>query len=124
MMNRSLLSLITCVAAASIPRVAVADTGLGGSIVAGSLVVGAIILVVVICIYLALKILSLFKGGELASAWQMLAIAFVILLIAEAMQLIDMLNIASLGDMAAMLMRLVGIGAVMVGILRIKRVHS
>ncbi len=123
-MNRSLLSLITCVAAASIPRVAVADTDLGGSTMAGSLVVGTIILVVVICIFLALKIFFLLKGGELASAWQMLAIAFVILLIAEGVQLIDMLNIASLGDTAAMLIRLVGIGAVMIGILRIKRVLS
>ena len=93
-MNRSLLSMITCVAAASIPRVAVADTDLGGSTMAGSLVVGMIILVVVICIFLALKIFSLLKGGELASAWQLLAIAFVVLLIAEGVQLIDMLNIA------------------------------
>ncbi|MCK4656675.1 MAG: hypothetical protein KAT85_06565 [candidate division Zixibacteria bacterium] len=124
MMNRSLLSLITCVAAASIPRVAVADTDLGGSTMAGSLVVGMIILVVVICIFLALKIFSLLKGGELASAWQLLTIAFVVLLIAEGVQLIDMLNIASLGDTAAMLIRLVGIGAVMIGMLRIKRVLS
>ncbi len=123
-MNRSLLSLITCVAAASIPRVAVADTDLGGSTMAGSLVVGMIILVVVICIFLALKIFSLLKGGELASAWQLLTIAFVVLLIAEGVQLIDMLNIASLGDTAAMLIRLVGIGAVMIGMLRIKRVLS
>lgn len=123
-MNRSLLSLITCVAAASIPRVAVADTDPGGSTMVGSLVVGMIILVVAICFFLALKILSLLKGGELASAWQMLTIAFVILLIAEGMQLIDMLNIASLGDTAAMLIRLVGVGAVMIGILRIKRVLS
>jgi hypothetical protein len=124
MMNRSLLSLITCVAAASIPRVAVADTDLGGSTMAGSLVVGMIILVVVICIFLALKIFSLLKGGELASAWQLLTIAFVVLLIAEGVQLIDMLNIASLGNTAAMLIRLVGIGAVMIGMLRIKRVLS
>ena len=123
-MNRSLLSLITCVGAASIPRVAVADTDLGGSTMAGSLVVGMIILVVVICFFLALKIFSLLKGGELASAWQMLAIAFLVLLIAEGVQLIDMLNIASLGDTAAMLIRLVGIGAVMIGMLRIKRVLS
>jgi hypothetical protein len=91
---------------------------------AGSLVVGMIILVVVICIFLALKIFSLLKGGELASAWQLLTIAFVVLLIAEGVQLIDMLNIASLGDTAAMLIRLVGIGAVMIGMLRIKRVLS
>ena len=123
-MNRSLLSMITCVAAASIPRIAVADTDLGGSTMAGSLVVGTIILVIVICIFLAIKIFLLLKGGELASAWQMLAIAFVVLLIAEGVQLIDMLNIASLGDTAAMLIRLVGIGAVMIGILRIKRVLS
>ena len=123
-MNRSPVSLITCVAAASIPRVAVADTDLGGSTMAGSLVVGTIILVVVVCVFLALRIFSLLKGGELASAWQMLTIAFVILLVAEGVQLIDMLNIASLGDTAAMLIRLVGIGAVMIGILRIKRVLS
>ena len=124
MMNCPLGFLITCVAATSIPRVAVADTDLGGSTMAGSLVVGSIILVVVVCVFLALKIFSLLKGGELASAWQMLTIAFVILLIAEGVQLIDMLNIASLGDTAAMLIRLVGIGAVMIGILRIKRVLS
>jgi hypothetical protein len=123
-MHRSLVSLITCVAAASIPRVAVADTDLGGSTMAGSLVVGMIILVVVVCIFLALRIFSLLKGGELASAWQMLAIAFVILLIAEGVQLIDMLNIAGLGNTTAMLIRLVGIGAVMIGMLRIKRVLS
>ncbi len=123
-MNRSFLSMITCVAAASIPRVAVADTDLGGSTMAGSLVIGMIILVVVICIFLALKIFSLLKGGELASAWQLLTIAFVVLLIAEGVQLIDMLNIASLGNTAAMLIRLVGIGAVMIGMLRIKRVLS
>ena len=123
-MNRSYLFLITGLAASLAPRGAYAGSVGEDASAAGVLVVIMILLLVVICFFLALKIFSLLKGGELASAWQMLAISFMILLIAEAVKLIDMLNVANLGDTASMLIRLIGITAVMIGISKIKKALS
>jgi len=124
MMNHPFLSVLTGFAAVLAPCVAFAGAEGGGSPLAGSVVVSVMLILVVVCLVLALKIFSLLKGGELASAWQILAIAFMILLIAEGVKLIDILDIANLGDTASMLIRLAGISIVMLGISKIKRVLS
>lgn len=123
-MNRRYFFLITVLAASLAPRGASAGSVGGSASAAGVLVAMMILLFAVICFFLALKVFSLLKGGELASAWQMLAVSFMILLIAEAVKLIDMLNVANLGDTAAMLIRLIGIAAVMIGISKIKKALS
>lgn len=123
-MRRSYVALTAGLAATLFPSAALADTNGVTASVAGVLIVVMILLVAVICFFLALKVFSLLKGGELASAWQLLAISFMILLIAEAVKLVDLLNVADLGDTAAMLIRLVGIAAVMLGISKIKKVLS
>jgi hypothetical protein len=123
-MKRLYLFLIVGLASCLTPASAYAGSGVSALPVGGLLVAGMIVLMATICFYLALKIFGLLKGGELASAWQVLAISFVILLISEAMRLIDMLNIANLGDTASMLIRLIGIATVMIGISKIKRALS
>lgn len=123
-MSRLYLFLITGLAAILIPRAACAGTTGTTASAAGVLIVVMILLLAVVCFFLALKVFSLLKGGELASAWQMLAISFMILLIAEAVKLIGMLNVANFGDTASMLIRLVGIAAVMLGISKIKKALS
>lgn len=123
-MNRPIFLLAVGFAAGLVPRAAYAGIDNSAVHVPGLLIVGLMLMVMIVCFSLALKVFSLLKGGELASAWQILAISFMILLIAEAVKFVDLLNIANIGETAAMLVRLVGIGTVMIGISRIKRVLS
>ena len=123
-MYRAYLSVPICMAGVLIPGVASADTGEGVTSVAGLLVVAVVLLFAAICFFMALRVFSLLKGGELASAWQILAVSFMVLFLAEGMKLIDMLNVAHLGDTLVTAIRLVGIAAVMIGVSKIKSVLS
>ncbi len=123
-MHRPYLFLLALVTGVLIPNAACANTGEQSTSVAGLLVVALILLFAAVCFFLALKIFSLLKGGELASAWQIMAISFMILLLAEAMKLIDMLNVADLGDTVLTTVRLAGIAAVMIGVSKIRNVLS
>ncbi len=106
------------------PDIADASTGLADSSIASLLLGILMILLTGICVFIALKIFSCLKGGELASAWQVLAISFVILIIAEVVRLTNLLSIASVSDNVIMLIRLVGLSTLMIGVSRIKRVLS
>ena len=123
-MYRAYLSVPICMAGVLIPGVASADTGERVTSVAGLLVVAVVLLFAAICFFMALRVFSLLKGGELASAWQILAVSFMVLFLAEGMKLIDMLNVAHLGDTLVTAIRLVGIAAVMIGVSKIKSVLS
>ena len=123
-MNRLIAFTIAGSASAIAPGQAFADTGGASSPTAGILLGGMMLMLIVVCLVVALKVFSYLRGGELASAWQILSISFVVLIIAEAVRLVDMLGIASVGDNAVMLVRLVGLSAVMIGVARIKKVLS
>jgi hypothetical protein len=75
-----------------------------------------------VCFFVAIRVFSYLKGGELASAWQILSISFAILVIAEAVKLLAMLNIVNIHDNIVMLVRVVGLCAIMVGVARIRKV--
>jgi len=107
-----------------LPSAAFAGSTGGASSITGLLVGALIAVVILVCFLGALSVFSLLKGGELASGWQTLAISFMILLIGEALNIVDMMKIAAIGDTVILLVRLVGIGAIMVGISKIKRVLS
>lgn len=122
-MNRVFLPLVLAVTFVA-PSRADASIGLASSSIATLLLAMLMILLTGICVFVAFKIFSCLKGGELASAWQILAISFVILVIAEVVRLAGLLSIAEVGENVIMLIRLVGLCTVMVGVSRIRRVLS
>jgi len=123
-MNRPLLILLAICLAIVCSNVAFAGETGSGAQFANMLVVGMIILLILICFLAALSVFSILKGGELAAGWQTLAISFMVLLIAECLNLLDLLKIVELGGTVVLIARLVAIGMVMVGITKIKRVLS
>lgn len=123
-MAKILLSLTVIFWAFILPSTALAGGSNGSPSITSLLVDALIAVVILVCFMGALSIFSLLKGGELASGWQTLAISFMILLIGEALSILDMMKIASIGDTVVLLVRLVGIGAIMLGISKIKRVLS
>jgi hypothetical protein len=104
------------------PTCLLAGDGSSDSSLVGMLLVAVMLLLIGVCSIIALKILSYLKGGEMASAWQIMTVSFVILVIAEAVRLADMLHLANLSDIIAMVIRLIGICSLMVGFSKIKRV--
>ena len=82
------------------------------------------ILLAGICFFVALKIFSSLRGGEMATAWQILAVSFIILLIAEAVSLLNILEVANVGQYVAMVIRLLGLATIMIGVSRIRKVLS
>jgi FtsH-binding integral membrane protein len=122
-MNRVFLPLVLAMMFVA-PSRADASVGLAGSSIAALLLAILMILLTAICVFIALKIFSCLKGGELASAWQIMAISFVILVIAEVVKLFALLSIADVSENVIMLIRLVGLCTVMIGVSRIRRVLS
>ncbi len=122
-MNRVILPLILAMMFVA-PSRADASVGLADSSIAALLLAVLMILLTGICVFIALRIFSCLKGGELASAWQVLAISFVILVIAEVVRLTALLSIADVSENVIMLIRLVGLCTVMIGVSRIRRVLS
>ncbi len=123
-MAKILFSLTVIFWACILPSTALAGVSNGSPSITSLLVDALIAVVILVCFLGALSIFSLLKGGELASGWQTLAISFMILLIGEALNILDMMKIASIGDTVVLLVRLIGIGAIMLGISKIKRVLS
>ena len=122
-MNRVILPLILVMMIVA-PSRADASIGLADSSIAALLLAVLMILLTAMCVFIALRIFSCLKGGELASAWQVLAISFVILVIAEVVRLTGLLSIADVSENVIMLIRLVGLCTVMIGVSRIRRVLS
>jgi len=123
-MNRLLIPIILGFVIELLPVSAYAGNGASGASTTGLLLIGLILLLVLVCFFTALKIFSFLKGGEMASAWQILAISFMILIAAEAVRLVEMLNIVNFGETPSMVLRLIGVGTIMVGIARIKKILS
>lgn len=106
-----------------LPSALLADAASGSSDV-GVLFNGLILLVVLVCFFVALKIFSLLRGGELASGWQMLAIAFVLLCLGQLIDLMVTLEIAGLNQAMVATARLAGAFLLLLGVVRIKKVLS
>jgi hypothetical protein len=123
-MNRLLKIAIVGVVAWLFPAVAFAGNQLGNRSVSEIFIVALMLLIAGICFFIAMKIFSSLRGGEMASAWQIIAISFVIMLIAEAVSLLNVLAVANIGQFVAMLIRLLGLAAVMMGMSRIRKVLS
>ena len=106
-----------------LPSALLADAASGSSDV-GVLFNGLILLVVLVCFFVSLKIFSLLRGGELASGWQMLAIAFVLLCLGQLIDLMVTLEIAGLNQAMVATARLAGAFLLLLGVVRIKKVLS
>jgi len=106
-----------------LPSALMADAASGGSDV-GVLFNGLILLVVLVCFFVAMKIFSLLRGGELASGWQMLAIAFIILCLGQLIDLMATLEIGGLNQAIVATVRLAGVFLLLLGVVRIKKVLS
>jgi hypothetical protein len=123
-MNRLLKLTIVGIAAWFFPSVAFAGDQLGSGSVSEAFIITLMLLLAGICFVIALKIFSSLRGGEMASAWQIISVSFIIMLIAEVVSLLNILAVANIGQFVAMLIRLLGLAAVMVGISRIRKVLS
>jgi hypothetical protein len=117
------LLIFVLIALLFLPSALLADAASGSSDV-GVLFNGLILLVVLVCFFVALKIFSLLRGGELASGWQMLAIAFVILCLGQLVDLMVTLEIAGLNQAMVATARLAGAFLLLLGVVRIKKVLS
>jgi hypothetical protein len=117
------LLIFALIALLFLPSALLADAASGSSDV-GVLFNGLILLVVLVCFFVALKIFSLLRGGELASGWQMLAIAFVLLCLGQLIDLMVTLEIAGLNQAMVATARLAGAFLLLLGVVRIKKVLS
>ncbi|NIR64152.1 MAG: hypothetical protein GWO41_04980 [candidate division Zixibacteria bacterium] len=117
------LLIFALIALLFLPSALLADAASGSSDV-GVLFNGLILLVVLVCFFVALKIFSLLRGGELASGWQMLAIAFVLLCLGQLVDLMVTLEIAGLNQAMVATARLAGAFLLLLGVVRIKKVLS
>ncbi|MBU1317638.1 MAG: hypothetical protein KKG33_07585 [candidate division Zixibacteria bacterium] len=123
-MNRLLFSVIAGVSVWLTPAVTYAGVQPGGSGITEGLLVALMLLLAAICFFVALKIFSSLRGGEMAAAWQILAVSFIILLIAEAVSLLNILDVANVGQYTAMVIRLLGLATIMIGVSKIRKVLS
>ena len=123
-MNRLLFSVITGISVWLMPSVTFAGDQSGGNGYTEGILVALMLLIAGVCFFVAVKIFSSLRGGELAAPWQIIAVSFVILLIAEALSLLNILHIANVGQYSAMVIRLLGLAAIMMGVSRIRKVLS
>ena len=123
-MSINRLLIFTLAALLFMPCSLLADDGSAGFSGVGVLVNGVILLVVLVCFITAMKIFSLLRGGELASGWQMLAIAFIILCLGQLVELASTLEIVALNQAVVVSVRLAGVILLLLGIVRIKKVLS
>jgi FtsH-binding integral membrane protein len=118
------LALLLIIGAWIIPSTAVAATKLEGSAWTGAMLAAVMLLLIAACLLMALRIFSFLRGGEMASAWQIMAVSFVILVIAEVINLVGTLQVANVSHNIVALIRLIGVATVMIGVSRIKKVLS
>jgi hypothetical protein len=83
-----------------------------------------IFLIILVCFFIAMKIFSMLRGGEMASGWQVLAISFIILCLGQLVELASSLELFSLDLAFVVAIRLIGVFMLLVGIMRIKKVLS
>ena len=107
-----------------LPSLLLADSESGGVSGIGVLFGGLILLVVFVCFFLAMKIFSLLRGGELASGWQMLSISFIVLCLAQIVDLAYSMELFNISQAVVATLRLAGVFLLLLGIVRIKKVLS
>lgn len=115
---------ITLISLILLPSLLLADSESGSISGIGILFSGLILVVVFVCFFLALKVFSLLRGGELASGWQMLAISFIVLCLGQLMELASSLELFNLDQVVVVTLRLAGVFLLLFGIVRIKKVLS
>jgi hypothetical protein len=115
------ISLITLIL---LPSMLLADSYSGSTSGIGFLFSVLILMVVFVCFFLATKIFSLLRGGELASGWQMLAISFIVLCLGQLVDLASTLELFNLDQAIVVTFRLAGVFLLLLGIVRIKKVLS
>jgi hypothetical protein len=123
-MSISRLLIFALIALIIMPCTLSAQSAESGSAGVGLLFNGLIMLVVLVCFFMAMKVFSLLRGGELASGWQMLAIAFIVLCLGQLIELASTLEIVSLNQAVVVTVRLAGVFLLLLGIVRIKKVLS
>ena len=123
-MSISRLLIFALIALILMPCTLMAQSAEGGSAGVGLLFNGLILLVVLVCFFMAMKVFSLLRGGELASGWQMLAIAFIVLCLGQLIELASTLEIVGLNHAVVVTVRLAGVFLLLLGIIRIKKVLS
>lgn len=106
------------------PGVLFAETGSGSISGAGILINTLIFLVILACFFVAIKVFSFLRGGEMASGWQFLAISFIVLCLGQLLALASSLELFSLDMAIVVAIRLIGIFMLFLGITRIKKVLS
>ena len=77
----------------------VADSGTGSISGAGVLINAVILLVILACFFVAMKVFSYLRGGEMAAGWQFLAISFIVLCLGQLLALASSVELFNL-DMA------------------------
>ncbi|MBD3218486.1 MAG: hypothetical protein GF310_09445 [candidate division Zixibacteria bacterium] len=123
-MSISRLLIFALIALIIMPCTLAAQSAESGSAGVGLLFNGLILLVVLVCFFMAMKVFSLLRGGELASGWQMLAIAFIVLCLGQLIELASTLEIVGLNQAVVVTVRLAGVFLLLLGIVRIKKVLS
>jgi hypothetical protein len=118
------LLTISLAALILLPSSLMAQSASDGSSSVGFFFNMLIMLVVLVCFLMAMKIFSLLRGGELASGWQMLAIAFITLCLGQLIELASTIEIVSLSNAIVATIRLAGVFLLLLGIVRIKKVLS
>jgi len=106
------------------PSYLAADNGGGTSSGMGALFGSIIFLVILICFFIATKIFSYLRGGEMATGWQFLSISFIILCLSQLIAVASSLELFSLSSAIVEGFRLLGVFVLLVGVSRIKKVLS
>ena len=123
-MSLSRILTITLITLILLPSLLLADSEPGSISGIGILFSGLILVVVFVCFFLAMKVFSLLRGGELASGWQMLAISFIVLCLGQLVELASTLELFNLDQAIVVTLRLAGVFLLLLGIVRIKKVLS
>jgi hypothetical protein len=106
------------------PGLLIADSGTGSISGAGVLINSLIFLIILACFFVAVKVFSFLRGGEMASGWQFLAISFIVLCLGQLLALASSLELFNLDMAIVVAIRLIGVFMLFLGITRIKKALS
>ena len=123
-MNLFRFAIIVAIVLLLAPAELAAQDGMNSTTGMNILFGAAIFLVILACFFVASRIFSFLRGGELASGWQMLAIAFIVLCISQLLDISASLELFSLNNTAVQAFRLVGVAVLMLGFIKIKNALS
>lgn len=107
-----------------LPTTLSADNGIESTSGMNVLFGAAIFLLILICFFVAYRIFSFLRGGELAGGWQMLAIAFIVLCLSQLIDIALSLELFTLDGVTVQVIRLLGVIVLMFGFVKIKNALS